>query len=127
MTETISVNPETIAELYEHICYDHGSPVTGTPEPIDGFRTIASAHIDRGSYHNRYWLVFERVEDGALFGCVYLIGLTEDHEDIFPWSPFHCGRWDSHLHRYVDLKPVECERLTARTETVVVTKYESAE
>lgn len=128
MPETISVNPEILEELYDkYICYDHGSPVSGTPEPVDGFRTVASAYIDERRYHKSYYLVFERIQDGALFGCVYQIGLTENHEDIFPWSPFSCGRWDSHLHRYVDLKPVECERLTVRTETVVVTKYESAE
>lgn len=123
MTETISVNSEILEELYANIP-DDGYPINDTPEPTGEYRSVASEDLGEGRWLHDYRLVFERIEDGALFGCGYGVALTEFQESHYPWSPEACGRWDSKLHKYVDLKPVECVPLIAHTETVVVTRYE---
>lgn len=109
MPEEIEVTGTTLAELYRLLDYEHGTTLGKESEEVNGYRAVASQHIENSRWMERYLLVFRRVSDGQLYAVEYQLGLTECQPNELPWE---------------DYGMVECFPVSATTKTIVKTVYQ---
>ncbi len=104
------IDPQTVAELYEHLDDRDGRIVKDEDQAtVDGWTVLGSTKVRTASWDEVYWLVLREDATGETWGAEYRIGLTENQSDWLPWEQESAP----------SQKPIPLVRLDRRERTVV--------